>query len=245
MMVGFKDKKTALVTGGNSGIGFATAKLLCQRGYHVFILGRQKETTIKAAESISCKYILADLENENEIIQLAEYFTKTGLDFLVNNAGVAQITPIDTITQENIQQHFSINVYAPLLLIRTLLSALKHRRGSVTNISSVITTRSSIGFTAYAASKGAIEAATKSLAVELSTYNVRVNAVCPGAIDTSIFSKMGIPDDQLPDLQARLLSTIPMGRIGKTNEVAEVILAQGENPYVTGSIWLVDGGVAA
>ena len=172
-------------------------------------------------------------------------FLASGLDALVNNAGIGRPSPIETIDEDTFEEHFATNVRGPLLLIRYLLPAPERRTGWIVNVSSIITHRSSPGFALYAASKGALEAATGPLALELAPRGIRVNAVCPGAIDTPIFSKMGLSPQQLGQARAQLLEKIPVGRFGHLDEVAEVIVAQLEASYVTGSVWAVDGGVSA
>ena len=235
--------KIALITGGNSGIGLATARKLKEMGYHVHIAGRDPGKTKQAASTLGAKALVADIERLSDIQSLITPFEETGLDVLINNAGIAQAISIGQYDEQTFNQHFYINVRGPLFLIQSLLPALEKRKGSITTVSSIITQRGVPGCAIYAATKGAIEAFTRNLAVELAPRNIRVNAVCPGAIDTPIFSKTGIPLDQLETVQERVLSTIPLRRFGNAKEVADVITAQVESTYVTGSIWVVDGGV--
>lgn len=235
--------KTALITGGNSGIGFATAQKLKEMGYHVHIAGRDPGKTKQAAFMLGTEALVADIERLSDIQSLITPFEETGLDVLINNAGIAKAIPIGQYDEQAFNQHFYINVRGPLFLIQSLLPALEKRKGSITTVSSIITQRGALGFAIYAATKGAIEAFTRNLAVELAPRNIRINAVCPGAIDTPMFSKMGIPLDQLETVLERVLSTIPLKRFGNAKEVADVIAAQVESTYVTGSIWVVDGGV--
>jgi len=236
-------QKIALVTGGTSGIGFAVAKKLKDNNYQVCITGRSQKKVEAAASEIGAVPLLADIKDPNDITRLAAQFKDSGLDVLINNAGIAKAIPIDACSVEFFDEYFYTNVRGPLLLIRYLLGALEARKGSITTVSSIITRRGAPGFATYAATKGAIEAFTKSLAKELAPRSVRINAVSPGAIDTPIFSKMGIPEESWEVVQQQILSTIPMGRFGVPEEVAEVILAQIEASYVTGSVWAVDGGV--
>ncbi len=240
-----KKDKIALVTGGNSGIGFSTAKTLCNNHCQVFITGRDRKKTERAAKELNCNYIIADLSIPDSIDKICQPFLKIGLDYLVNNAGIGYMIPVHDISTPSIEQHFSVNVFAPLLLIKNLVTALEARRGSVTNISSIITTRNATGFSIYSASKGALEAMTKSLAVELAPKNIRINAICPGAIETPMLENSNIPPDCIPQIRSKVLSMIPLQRRGVAEEVAAAVYAQLNSTYVTGSIWNVDGGVGA
>ncbi len=238
-------RKTALVTGGNSGIGFETAKELRQRGYTVYIAGRDRDRVMQAAAALEVEALIADLAVPSDLESLVLPFQEMGLDALVNNAGMARFVPIGEYTEQVFDDHFYTNVRGPLLLIQAALPALEKRRGSVTNVSSIITRRGSPGFATYAATKGAIEALTRNLASELAPRNVRINAVCPGAIDTPIFSKSGIAPEALRVAKEDLLAKIPLRRFGHPKEVADVIIGQLESTYTTGSVWEVDGGVHA
>lgn len=236
-------QKIALITGGTSGIGYATAKKLIHNKYHVYITGRDHDKLQDTAATLGVSTLFADIQKPDDINRIAMQFDDSGLDALINNAGIAKAIPIDACTVESFDEYFYTNVRGPLLLIRYLLDALEKNKGCVTTVSSIITRRGAPGFATYAATKGAIEAFTKSLAKELAPRSIRINAISPGAIETPIFSKMGIPEEAWETTRQQILSTIPMARFGTPDEVAEVILAQIEASYVTGSVWTVDGGV--
>ena len=123
------------------------------------------------------------------------------------------------------------------------MAALEKKSGCIINISSIITRRGGPGFGIYAATKGAIESITRNLAIELAPKKIRINAICPGAIDTPMFDKFGLPEDQSAAAKEYALSTIPLGRFGDPSEIAQVVISQAESTYVTGAIWHVDGGV--
>ncbi len=237
--------KIALVTGGNSGIGFETAKKLIERGYRVYISGRDQERVTKSAARLGAQPLIANMAVQSEVESLVAPFEETGLDALVNNAAIARFVPVGSYTEATFEDHFRTNVWGPLFLIQAALPSLESRRGCVTNVSSVITRRGAPGFATYAATKGAIEALTRVLALELASRHVRVNAICPGAIDTPIFSKMGIPPEALEVAAQEMQAKIPLSRFGRPEEVAEVIVHQLESSYTTGSIWEVGGGVTA
>lgn len=238
-------KKNALVTGGNSGIGYATAKLLAEHGYAVTISGRNQAALETAANELHVEAITADMGNLQDIAKLAAHFSESGLDVLINNAAAAKFQSVSAITPADFDEIFHINVRGPLILLQGLLPALEKRRGSVTTVSSVIVIKGIPNASLYAASKGAVEAYTRTLAKELAPRGIRVNAVAPGAIDTPIVDKIGLSKEQLQAMRKMQEANIPMGRYGEPVEVAKVILAMAESSYVTGAIWRVDGGVTA
>ena len=244
-VTGLKMNKIALVTGGNSGIGFASCKLLKEKGYTVFLSGRNQATVQQAATKLDVNCVRLDMENTEHIRKVASLFLHDGLDLLVNNAAVAKFQPIENITEDDFTFFFNINVRGPLLLIRETLPALAKRKGCIINVSSIVVDNGLPDASLYAATKGAIDALTRSLALELAPKNIRVNAVSPGATDTPILQKLGLTEEQLSGIRAKQEAMIPLRRYASPEEIAEVIVAQAQASYVTGSIWTVDGGVSA
>ena len=236
-------QKTALVTGGNSGIGYATAKLLKEKNYAVTICGRDPGRVETAAAELGVTGVVADMGNPEQVQQLAARFAGKPLDVLVNNAGVARFVPLQFTSSADFDEIMNVNIRGPLELIKHLLPSLQEAKGSITNISSAVVNNGLANASIYAASKGALEAMTKSLAIEFAPINVRINAIEPGAIATPIVTKLGLDPAMLPALQAHMESTIPMHRFGTSEEVAAVIVAQLESTYTTGAVWVVDGGV--
>lgn len=233
--------KIALVTGGNSGIGYATAKLLKERQYTVFISGRNPDKMKQAADELEVEPIIADMAKPDDIKSLASQIGGDGLDVLVNNAGIRTYEPIDEFTPKNFENSFNTNVRGPLLMIQALLPALEKRKGSITNVSSIVVTKGLSNGCLYAATKGAIDAVTRSLALELAPRGIRVNAVSPGATDTPINYRHRTKEEFLP-LKKKFEMLVPLKRFGDSSEVAEVIISQLESAYTTGSVWAVDGG---
>ncbi len=234
--------KIALITGGNSGIGYATAKLLKKKGYTVVISGRHKARVSRAAAEMGVEYIIADMAEFDDIKNLASPFQNEGLDVLVNNAAIATFIPLGSLSEKDYSIFFNTNIRGPFELIRKLVPALEKRQGSIINISSIAVNNGLVNGSLYAATKGALEAATRSLALELGPKKIRVNAVSPGAIDTPLARKSGLSQQSLDARRAVLDQIIPLRRYGKAEEVAQVVCAQLEATYVTGSIWVVDGG---
>jgi NAD(P)-dependent dehydrogenase (short-subunit alcohol dehydrogenase family) len=237
--------KTALVTGGNSGVGFATAKLLKNRGYEVTICGRNSEKIKKAADDLNVNGITADMSVKSDIQAIIDNFKDQNLNALVNNAGIAHFLPLEFETDENFDDIINTNLRGPLNLIKGLLEPLARAGGSITNVSSAIVNNGKENACFYAASKGGIDAITKNLSIELAIKNIRINAVSLGAIDTPIIHKLGIDEDLIPSLISQQESLVPLKRLGTPNEVAEVIVSQLESTYTTGAIWEIDGGVNA
>lgn len=237
--------KSVLITGGNSGIGFATAQLFKEKGYVVTISGRDPQRVSQAAKKLQVSSLLADMGNPKDIKQLASHFIENGLDVLVNNAAIAKFIPLSMCSLEDYNLFYEVNLRGPLLLIQELLPALEQKQGTVVNISSAVVNNGLSNAALYAAGKGAMDAYTKSLAVELSPLGIRVNVVSPGATDTPIMQKLGLPENVIQEVKQQQEATTPLRRWGKPEEIAQVILAQAEATYVTGSVWHVDGGVDA
>ena len=235
---------TALITGGSSGIGYATAKALKDKGYSVLISGRQEKKLAEAAQQLGVDYLVADMAIGDDLKRLAAPFQQDGLDVLVNNAALARFIPLGTLSPEDYAQFFSTNIRGPMELARELLPALEEKQGAVINISSVAVTKALVNGSLYAATKGALEALTRSLAVELAPRKIRVNAVAPGAIDTPLVQHTGWSREECAARRSKLEQIIPLRRYGQPEEVAQVVLAQIQATYVTGAVWVVDGGVS-
>lgn len=236
--------KIALITGGNSGIGYATAYALCQKGCQVFITGRDAERLETAAKQLGATAIVAEMEDMAALKLIADRF-ENGLDYLVNNAAVARFMPLEDIAPADYTEFFNTNIRGAMTLIQALTPALAQRQGSVCNVSSAIVNNGLANGSLYAATKGALEALTRSLALELAERHIRVNVVSPGATETAILDKLGMSVEQRQQVRKKHESTIPLKRYAQADEVANVIVAQLESTYVTGSIWSVDGGVNA
>jgi len=234
--------KTAIVTGGNSGIGYATAKLLKEKGYDVTITGRSKARVDKATTELGVKGIVADMSDLHQLRELSTKF-EDGLDVLVLNAAIAKFAPLALSGIEQFNEMMDTNVRGQFFLCQYLEQSLAKKQGAITFISSAVVNNGLANASLYAASKGAIDSLCKSLAVELAGKSIRVNVISPGAVDTPILQKLGLPEEILPEMKRALSETIPLKRYGKPDEIAHCILSQLEAKYVTGAIWQVDGGV--
>ena len=185
------------------------------------------------------------MKNLEQLKQLASHFFDTGLNALINNAGIFTLFSLNDYNEEIFTKNINTNVKGPIFLVKLLTSALEKRQGSITNISSIITQTGIPNTSMYTTTKGALEALTKALALDLAPHSIRINAVLPGAVDTPIFKKLGMTDQQAKAAMDEVSQTIPLKRYAQPKEIAHVIAAQIESTYTTGSLWVVDGGVAA
>ena len=240
-MTGLKEK-VAVVTGGNSGIGYATAKELKERGAHVIITGRRKEAVEKAAAEINVMGWVADQSNLNDIDSLvsaiARQFGK--IDILLINAGISQFAPIEFMQEVMFDDMMNVNVKGAYFTLSKFIPIL-NEGASVVLLSSTSASVPAPNISVYSASKAAINAIAKVAALELASRKIRVNAVSPGPIATEIMSKSGLGDQKIQD---HILSGIPLSRFGNPGEVAKLIsyLCDNEASFITGSEFRIDGG---
>lgn len=237
--------KIAIVTGGNSGLGFATAKKLCDNGITTFIIGRTKEKTEDACAEIGSKAIpiSVDLNILSEIPSLIASIAQKGtIDILVNNAGINSKKEFTEVTDEDFENIFHTNIKSVFSVSREVTKVMKnHRGGTILNISSMASQYGIPKVIAYTASKGAIEAMTRAMAVELAPNYIRVNCVAPSFIKTKMSAKALDSD---PERKNKVLSRTPMGILGEPSDIADAVfyLATSESKFVTGTILPVDGG---
>ncbi|WP_192251394.1 SDR family NAD(P)-dependent oxidoreductase [Mesorhizobium caraganae] len=247
--------KRALVTGGSDGIGLAISEAFLREGAEVLIVGRDTKKLEAARQKLtvagSVETQSADLSTSSGIDAVVERAKATGpLDILVNNAGVAYLVPFETVTADQFQQSFALNVTAAFFLTQRLLPQFG-AGASVINISSYFANKmipkrpSSL----YSLSKGALNSLTKSLAFELGPRGVRVNAIAPGTVDTAMRRKsiVNLPAEAQADLKAYVERSYPLGRIGSPSDIAgmAIHLASDEAAWTSGGIFAVDGGYTA
>ncbi|CAN5134492.1 SDR family NAD(P)-dependent oxidoreductase [soil metagenome] len=238
--------KTAIITGGASGLGLATTEKFVKNHIRTIIIGRNEENMQEVTKSLGglCSYKIFDLTNLKGIPQLAaELAEEFGpIDILVNNAGVNQKKPFVEVTDEDFQTVILTNLTSVFALSREVAKQmLKEKSGCIINISSMAAQYGIPYVIAYTAAKTAIEGMTKAMAVELSPEGIRVNCVAPGFIDTNMSAK-ALDND--PERKQKVLSRTPMGKLGAAEDVAEAIfyLASDAAKYVTGVVLPVDGG---
>lgn len=237
--------KIAIVTGGNSGLGFATAKKLCDNGITTYIIGRTKEKTEDACSEIGSNAIpiVFDLNNLSKIPSMVANIAKNGpIDILVNNAGINAKKNFTDVTDADFETIIHTNIKSVFSVSREVVKIMKNNGGgTIINISSMASQYGIPKVIAYTASKGAIEAMTRAMAVELATFNIRVNCVAPGFIKTKMSAKALDSD---PERKNKVLSRTPMGILGEPSDVGDAVFyfATSESKFVTGTILPVDGG---
>jgi NAD(P)-dependent dehydrogenase (short-subunit alcohol dehydrogenase family) len=239
--------KVAVVTGGNSGIGLATAKLLRDEGAKVAISGRDHDTLNSAKKEIGgdTLAIRSDVSNPADLDSLfskvVQAFGK--LDVLFANAGVAKFAPISDSPESMFDEIFDINVKGVFLTIQRALPHLNDGASIVLN-TSFLGAAGFAGTSVYSASKAAVRSFARSAAAELVGRGIRVNAVSPGPIATPIYGRLGLPKEAVDAMAGSILATVPMKRFGQADEVAKTVLflASADASYITGVELAVDGG---
>lgn len=238
--------KVAIITGGTRGIGFSTVKLFLDNGAKVALFGSKEETVNKAIndlKTINPNYqvigFYPTLYNEDEVVNVYKEVKNTygKIDILVNNAGISSKTPLDSYTIEEYDNIMNVNVKGVFVNSKVALPYLKETKGTIINVSSMVSIYGQSSGVMYPASKFAVNGMTKSLSRELAKYGIRVNAVAPGITKTDMVSSL--PDEVIKPL----INTIPLGRIGEGIDIAHAImfLASSNASYITGEVLSVDG----
>lgn len=241
--------KTALVTGGTTGIGFAAAKLFAAEGARVAITGQNADNLGLAKVALPQALVIrADARSVADAARVAtEIETTFGhLDVLFLNAGVARFAPLEAFDEAFYDDMMNTNVKGVIFTLQKL-SPLLRKGSSVMINTSVVSQRGVANASVYSATKGALGAVIRSLAAELAPRGIRVNGISPGPITTPIYGKLGMPADALSDFQTGLTSKVPLGRFGEADEVARaaLFLASPAASYVNGTDLPVDGGVGS
>ena len=237
--------KTAIVTGGGSGLGFATATKFCKNGIKTYIVGMNEEQTKEACIELgkNAVPVIFDLTHLEGIPAMIQEIAKDGaIDILVNNAGINMKKEFIDVTDEEFFKIIQLNVLSIFAVSREVVKVMKeHSGGCIVNISSMASQYGIQKVIAYTASKGAIEAMTRAMAVDLAKYGVRVNCVAPGFIKTKMSDKAFSDEPQRRD---KVLDRTPMGILGTPSDIADAVYfyANNESKFVTGTILPVDGG---
>lgn len=240
--------KIAVITGGNSGIGLATAKLFLKEGATVAIIGRDSKTLEAAKKELGGNLIAikADVSSIEQVEAAAqEIKSKLGqIDILFANAGIAEFLPMEQVDEAFFNKTFDINVKGVYFTTQKF-SPLLRDNGAVLFNTSVVNQKGWPGTSVYSASKAAVRSLARTLAAELVSRNIRVNAISPGPIETPIFGRMGMPPEAVKEMADSILLQSPMHRFGSADEVAKValFLASDQSSYITGSEIGVDGGL--
>lgn len=241
--------KVAVVTGGNSGIGLASAKRLHEEGARVLITGRNAKTLDAAVSAIGpgTLAVQSDVSKAEDIDRLfAVVASKLGkVDVLFANAGIARFAPYTASPEALFDELFAVNVKGVYF---TLQKALPHLNAGASVIfnTSVAASKGTENMGLYAATKAAVRSFARTAATELQGRNIRVNAIAPGPIATPIFGRTGLTEEQIEGFKAGISARVPMRRIGRPEEIASAVafLASDDASYITGIELNVDGGMA-
>ncbi|WP_328494396.1 SDR family oxidoreductase [Streptomyces sp. NBC_00414] len=243
--MGLLDGKTALVTGGSTGIGLAGAVRLAAEGAHVFITGRRGTELDAAVEAIgsSVTAVTGDIANLADLDRLYETIRARGqgLDVLFANASVASLAPLEQVTEEHFDTLFGINVRGTLFTVQKALPLLNDGASVILNGSTNVDVGDE-GLGVYAATKAATRSFARTWASELKGRGIRVNTVTPGPTDTPALAGLTATPEEF---KRHLATRVPLGRLGRPEEIAAAVafLASGQSSFVTGSSLYVDGGL--
>jgi NAD(P)-dependent dehydrogenase (short-subunit alcohol dehydrogenase family) len=241
--------KVAVVTGGNSGIGLATAKRFVDEGARVVITARRKKELDEAAADIGGNVTpiqgdVSHLEDLDLIYSIVK--EKYGhIDILFANAGVGQVAPLEAVSEEHFDRQFDINVKGLFFTVQKALPLFRDG-GSIILNASIAGRKGFGGFSVYNATKAAVRSFARSWTSDLKDRKIRVNAISPGPIETPIFGKLGLSDEQFAQFETSILAQLPLARVGQSAEIASAVtfLASDESSFITGVDLCVDGGMA-
>lgn len=245
------ENKVAIVTGGSSGIGRATALALVTQGANVLITGRSAEKLANVtAANPNLHHLQADSADPANCANIIkEALGKWGrLDLIVNNAGAGQPMQIEAYNAETITNMCITNITSPSLMIKEGRAALRETKGAVVNIGTAVSQNAAPSLAHYAATKTALESLTKSWAIEMAGDGIRVNMVAPGPVKSgALTGMMGLPENMAEKIERQEAAQVPLGRRGTPDDIAPWILKLGasDNEWLTGQTLTVDGGWAS
>jgi len=241
--------KVAVVTGGTSGIGLATARRFVEEGAHIFITGRRKAELDAAVKQIGKQAtgVRGDVASLSDLDSLyAEVKRQHGrIDILFANAGTAELAPLGAIAEEHFDKIFSVNVKGLLFSVQKALPLFRDG-GSIILNASIVASKGLEASSVYSATKAAVRSFARTWTVDLKGRGIRVNAISPGPIDTPGINNLRTTMEQIEEFKKNIVATVPMGRMGDPDEIAKaaVFLASDDSSYVTGVELFVDGGTA-
>jgi NAD(P)-dependent dehydrogenase (short-subunit alcohol dehydrogenase family) len=241
--------KLAVITGGSTGMGLATARRFVAEGAdHVFITGRRKDTLDAAVAEIgeNVTAVPGDVANLSDLDRLYEAVDGYGrpIDVVFANAGISQIAPLETVDEKFFDLHFDANVKGLFFTVQKALPLLKDGASIILN-ASIATIKGFPGISVYSATKAAVRSFARTWTNELRERHIRVNAISPGHIDTPIFESWQ-KGEALRQMKEELAKNVPLGRLGDPDEIAKAVafLASDDASYISGIELFVDGGVA-
>lgn len=243
------DGRVAVITGGSTGIGFATAKLFVEEGAYVYVTGRRQNELDKAVQQIGKNVTgvqgdvshLADLDRLYDIVKRQH----GRIDVLFANAGGGGLAPLGQISEEHFDNIFNSDVKGALFTVQKALPLL-HKGSSVILNASVAGSTGEEAFSVYSAAKAAVRSFARTWTLDLKDRNIRVNAISPGPVNTPLLSGAGQNKEQAEQFKAHIVDATPMGRLGDPDEIAKAVLflASDDSSFVTGTELFADGGMA-
>lgn len=241
--------KVAVITGGNSGIGKAAARLFAEEGARVIITGRRQDIVDQAVRDIGHDAIgvvgdVADIDHHHRLADIVEN-RFGGIDIYMANAGVINLTAFGKVTPEDYDRHFAINTRGVFFGVQTIAPLIRDG-GNIIVTSSLAATKVLPDHTAYAGSKAAVAAFAKNWAIEFKSRRIRVNVLSPGPVETEILAKLGVSDADRPAFEDHMAALIPAGRLGRPEELARaaLFLASDAASFVNGVELHADGGMS-
>jgi len=241
------ESKVAVITGGNSGIGLATARLLRAQGARLAITGRDEKSLSAAAAELDALAIVADVSNLADIDRAyAQIGAKLGrIDVLFANAGIYKTASLAETTEAFFDEQIGVNLKGVFFTVQKALPLLNDGASVVLN-SSVVNVKGWPGISVYSATKAAVRSLARSFSAELIGRGIRVNTISPGATFTPIFGRLGLSEEELKATAAGILGMVPAKRFGTPEDIAHAVayLASAESAYVVGAELAVDGGLA-
>ncbi len=241
--------RVAVITGGNSGIGLATAQRLAAEGAYVFITGRRQSELDLAARQIG-KNVTGVQGDVSKLADLDRLYAtvkqkKGQIDILFANAGAGEIAALGAISEEHFDKAFNINVKGLLFTVQKALPLFQDG-GSIILNASITASKGMEAFSVYSATKAAVRSFARCWTVDLKARKIRVNAISPGPIDTPGFGNLGLSKEQEEQFKKNVVGSVPMGRMGSADEIAKAVLflASDDSSYITGAELFVDGGMA-
>ena len=238
--------KVAVITGGNSGIGYASAKEFKENGATVIITGRNFEKVEKASNELGVKGIVSNVENIHEINNLvSEISDEYGkIDILLVNAGIFSPEPVGSISEKNYDKQMNINLKGAIFTVDKFVPLLNDN-ASIINVSSELSNKGVANTAIYSATKAALNSFTKTAATELASRKIRINSINPGPVNTPIYSKTGMSQEQLSEMAQHFANRVPLKRFAETIEIAKLatFLASDDASFITGSEYNIGGGI--
>ncbi len=241
--------KVAVVTGGNSGMGLATARLFAAEGAKVIITGRRQKDLDEAVQSVgkNIEGVQGDISKLADLDRLHDHIkARYGkVDVLFANAGLGKFTPFGSVSEEDFDLTFDVNVKGTFFTVQKLLPLIPDG-GSIILNASIASSTGIEAFSVYSATKAAIRSFARTWTTDLKSRKIRVNTLSPGPIETPIFGKAGLTEEQVAGFKTGIAAQVPLGRMGHVDEIAKpaLFLASDDSSYITGIELSVDGGMS-